>query len=42
MHGSSLWMLEGEEELSGDLTGHGSGWPSDGCGRAVRSGSGDD
>jgi hypothetical protein len=31
-------MLGEEEGLSGDLTGCSSGWRSDGCGRAVRSG----
>jgi hypothetical protein len=42
MHGSSPWMLEEEEGLSEDLTGHSSGRWSDGCGRAVRSGSDND
>jgi hypothetical protein len=33
-------MLGEEEGLSGDLTGRSSGWWSDGCSRAVRSGDG--
>jgi hypothetical protein len=36
----STWVLEEEEGLSGDLTGHSLGRWSNGCGRAVRSGGG--
>jgi hypothetical protein len=42
MYRSSSWILGEEEGLSRDLTGHSSGRQSDGCGRAARSGSGDD
>jgi hypothetical protein len=42
MHESSLWMLDKEEGLSGDLTGCSSGRRSDGCSGAARSGGGDD
>jgi hypothetical protein len=42
MHGSSLWMLDKEEGLSGDLTGCSSGRRSDGCSGAARSGGGGD
>jgi hypothetical protein len=42
MHKSSPWMLGEEEGLSEDLTGRSSGQRSDGCGRTVRSGGGDD
>jgi hypothetical protein len=40
MHGSSPWMLGEENGFSGDLTGRSSRQQSDGCARAVRSGSG--
>jgi hypothetical protein len=42
MHRSSPWMLGEEEGLSRDITDHSSGWQSDGCGQAVRSGGGSD
>jgi hypothetical protein len=42
MHGNSPWMLGEEEGLSGDLTSRSSGWRSDECGHATRSGSDDD
>jgi hypothetical protein len=40
-HNSSPWMPGEEEGLSGDLIGRSSWQQSDGCGQAVRSGSGD-
>jgi hypothetical protein len=39
IHRSSLWILEEEEELSGDLTDCSSGRRSDGYGRVAMSGS---
>jgi hypothetical protein len=42
IYGSSSWMLGEEEGLSGHLIGHSSGWWSDRCGQAARSGSGGD
>jgi hypothetical protein len=42
MHMNSPWMLGEEEGLFGDLTGRSSGRRSDGCDRAMMSGSGDD
>jgi hypothetical protein len=42
MHGSSLWMLDEEEGLFGDLTSCSSGRRSDGCSGAARSGGGGD
>jgi hypothetical protein len=42
MHMSLPWMLGEEDGLSEDLTGRSSGWRSDECGRATRSGDGGD
>jgi hypothetical protein len=42
IHRSLPWMLGKEEGLYEDLTGHSSGRRSNGCGRAVRSGGGND
>jgi hypothetical protein len=42
MHGSSPWVLEEEEGLSGDLTSHSLERQSDRCSQAVRSGDSDD
>jgi hypothetical protein len=42
MHRNSPWMLGEEEGLSGDLTSRSSGWRSDECGHATRSGGNDD
>jgi hypothetical protein len=42
MHRSSSWILREEEGLYRDLSSCSSGWRSNGCGRAARSGSGSD